>query len=263
MRVFPRDQRGCWRPPPSHPQASVWEVLSGFQRQHRHFLMSRTGCPQQGVKRLPTPQTLFRLPVASVILNFLSPAVSYISFLQSILYHPLKLSFLFIYVIVLWSGRKFLFSFIPFPSTTVPLGTYSIFTPGNRWVWVPLHAFSASLWVLYLTRSQALKRGSIMLGTRPKGFPRDLRALVSICRLWWWWLVWSWGDLLGVEQERWKRQGPEWTLGCLSPHWPSSLNLLLVPQNFSFSLLGSHVGLASPRWCLHWQGLAREPISIV
>lgn len=101
MRVFPRDQRGCWRPPPSHPQASVWEVLSGFQRQHRHFLMSRTGCPQQGVKRLPTPQTLFRLPVASVILNFLSPAVSYISFLQSILYHPLKLSFLFIYVIVL------------------------------------------------------------------------------------------------------------------------------------------------------------------
>lgn len=68
MRVFPRDQRGCGRPPPTHPQASVLEVLSGFPRQNQDRMS-----PAGGEEALPTPQTLFRLPVTSVILNFLFP----------------------------------------------------------------------------------------------------------------------------------------------------------------------------------------------
>lgn len=90
----------------------------------------------------------------------------------------------------------------------------------------------------------------------------QVRAFVWVCRLWWWWLVLSWGEGLGAEQERWKREGPAWILGFLSPHQPSSLNLF-VPQDSSFLLLGIPVALASPWWCLHWQGFVREPVSIV
>lgn len=107
---------------------------------------------QQGVKRLPLPCLGSRWWLQSSWPSF-SPAVSCLSFSSVHSVSSFKTEFSFYLCYCLWSGRKFLFSFVPFSSTTVPLGTYSILTPGNRWVWVPLHAFSASLWVLYLFNS--------------------------------------------------------------------------------------------------------------
>lgn len=150
--------------------------------------------------------------------------------------------------------RKFLFSshFLQLHSLLAP----APYSPKRTTDFEFFHMLSLHLFgcFIYSTQSQAPKGGSAML--------EPSEGLCPVCRLWWWWMTLSWGQVLGVEQERWKREGPAWILGFLSPHWPLSLNLF-VSQDSSFLLLGIPVALASPWWCLHWQGFVREPVSIV